>query len=624
MVRKNSQKKPNKQTKAKNPNNLKIILFIGVLIILLVILSIVIGKDLTGYAAKAKITYINCSETDSGKNIYVAGSLTAQDNQGNITDYTDSCQNKIVKKKTKNGTIETTIVGVLESYCNKKVPVQTWYQCKSGVCENGACTRLCSDTDAKSEIPNGYNINITGTMTFQNQVKVDACNPKKANVLHEWYCDLKNDVSKQQPVKCSLGCKDGACVQPYTPPAPCKETDNGKDTTLKGVLTYETKDYTDICANEYAISIPKSGKLKITYLGSSASLVSGFFMDSDTEPIEIFKENKKLAQNTVWETTYKQGDKLNFFIRVYGNPWGIGTYDHYAIGQLDPWTNKSYAIITQISDVKWKIGFEDLPGNYQMHGKGAILHSDWDFNDEVVEIELIAPDGGWVDENPEACTGTKTATSVLEYYCENQTKKCEFIECPLGCQDGACKQPVETCSDSDGKKNFDTIGTCTDSTGTYNDGCSTNYIQKDYYCESDKCTISTKSCPAGSVCNDGKCEYVPTTCDATAYTYKVGDSYYLALDLVGTCNEDIVVGYSECKCPTNIVDTLGGTQYDGYCTEDASVSSQSHLGCHLCVSKAMTFTAGNYAARKAFDFASCGTSQIDLMDRTSTVGLKFT
>ncbi|MDD5331816.1 MAG: hypothetical protein PHE43_03270, partial [Candidatus Nanoarchaeia archaeon] len=64
-------------------------------------------------------------------------------------------------------------------------------------------------------------------------------------------------------------------------------------------------------------------------------------------------------------------------------------------------------------------------------------------------------------------------------------------------------------------------------------------------------------------------------------------------------------------------------------SQDSSYSRASHATnvtsmTNMNVSKAMTFTAGNYAARKAFDFASCGTSQIDLMDRTSTVGLKFT
>ncbi|MDD5254101.1 MAG: hypothetical protein PHG05_03280 [Candidatus Nanoarchaeia archaeon] len=402
----------------------------------------------------------------------------------------------------------------------------------------------------------------------------------------------------------------------------CEETDNGKNVNLKGNLTYKGNEYIDVCGKDYAISIPRTGKLKITYLGSSAELVSGFFMDADPEPVEIFPENKKIAQNTIWETVYHQGDKLNFFIRVYGNKWGIGIYDHYAEGQLDPYTNKSYGIVTQLSDTKWRIGFEDLPGEYIRNNKKQ--YSDWDYNDEVVEIEIVAPDGGWIDENPEACTGTKTDTSVLEYYCENITKKCEFIECPLGCEDGACKQPeTPVCIDSDGKKNFDTIGTCKDSTGTYNDGCSTNYIQKDYYCENNLCSIATKSCPAGSVCKNGKCGYTNTNCDATAYTYKVGDSYYIGLDIAGSCNEDITVGYAECKCPNYVVDTLGGTQYNGYCTQDAAISGQEHLGCHLCVSKAMTFKAGDYSARKAFDFASCGTSQIDLLERISTIGLKF-
>ncbi|MDD5178270.1 MAG: hypothetical protein PHT54_03260 [Candidatus Nanoarchaeia archaeon] len=615
-ARKNSNPRPTHNKKL----SFKTFAFFGILVIILVALALVFGENIAGSAVAKKEVPVNCTDTDLGTNVFEKGTVQTTLKNGTITTYTDECKNNTVKKKI--------VVGVLENYCKKTEYKSGWIQCQSGVCENGACTRRCSDTDATIEYPNGFNIYSKGTVTFQKQVKEDYCNNKNKKLLHEWYCDLKTDTSKQQPVKCTLGCENGVCKQPYVPPAPCAETDNGKNAELKGTLTFESKNYVDICADEYAISVPKTGKLKITYLGSSAELVSGFFMDADPAPIEIFPENKKIAQNTVWETVYNQGDKLNFFIRVYGDKWGIGVYDHYAVGQLDPYTNKPYAVVTQISDVKWRLGFEDLPGQYTRNNKKQ--YSDWDYNDEVVEIEIVAPEGGWTNENPESCTGTKTSTSVLEYYCENITKKCEFIECPLGCEDGACKKDEPAvCTDSDGKKNFDTIGTCTDSTGTYNDGCSGS-IQTDYYCESGKCVVASKVCPLASSCSGEKCVKDTTTCDVSPYVYKnSANTYCMKLDIVGTCSDTITVGYNWCTCTGQSVTqediTNANTgQYDGYCTQDAAQTNTAALGCANCKSGSQIFKPGEYGKEICFFVQpNCGTTQVDLMSSFSTAGLKF-
>jgi hypothetical protein len=852
MIKKGRKNSNPRSTQKKKPS-FKTFAFFGVLVIILVILAIVFGKSIAGSAVAKKVAPkvvpLNCTDTDLGANVFEKGTTEITLLDGQKTTYVDECKNNTVKKKI--------VAGVLEHYCQKTEHQEGWVQCQSGICEDGACTRRCSDTDATTEYPNGFNIYLKGTVKFQNQVKEDYCNNKNKNLLHEWYCDLKTDTSKQQPVKCSLSCGDGVCLQPkpvecnnqvknmgltirYDPTADlsdscsgcstltsvksiyiyssldnslmvnkglldeingdatdketdkiwisdinpstgipeisklhiyyednnkvqyagvillpqknrfaqimsnegvnaelylwestikkikdklkldiqtyqsknssnselieiswmrnkgiaslgrtragadteeltwqgltigdraedfttlssiviekpkihgssdevllwipicdssspstesCEETDNGKNPEIKGNLIYKGNEYTDICANEYAISVPKTGKLKITYLGSEASLISGFFMDADPEPIEIFPENKKMAQNTVWETVYNQGDKLNFFIRVYGDKWGIGVYDHYATGQLDPYTGKQYGVITQLSDTKWRIGFEDLPGDYRMNGKGTVQHSDWDYNDEVVEIEIVAPDGGWINENPELCTGTKTSTSVLEYYCENIIKKCEFIECSLGCEDGACKKAEPAiCTDSDGKKNFDTIGTCTDSTGTYNDGCS-GKTQTDYYCESDKCVAANKACPLANSCSGGKCVKDTTTCDVSPYVYEnAANTYCMKLDIVGTCSDAITVGYNWCTCTGNAVTQADLTnantgQYNGYCTQDAAQTNTAALGCGNCKSASQIFKPGEYGKEICFFVQpNCGTTQVDLISSFSTTGLKF-
>jgi hypothetical protein len=161
-----------------------------------------------------------------------------------------------------------------------------------------------------------------------------------------------------------------------------------------------------------ALVIPQAGRLKVTYLLSNAGLCSGFFMEGEDGPIEIFAENRAMDQNTTVERIYNAGDRLNFFIRTYGSAWGIGDYDHYAVGQTDSFTGKPFCIITQINDTKWRYEFEDLPGRYYCWG--GWQNADWDYDDEVVEIELIPPTENETVEGDSPAGGDPVTTELTE------------------------------------------------------------------------------------------------------------------------------------------------------------------------------------------------------------------
>jgi hypothetical protein len=68
------------------------------------------------------------------------------------------------------------------------------------------------------------------------------------------------------------------------------------------------------------------------------------------------------------------------------------------------------------------------------------------------------------------CDNSFANMNMREYYCdENGNVQSTQFNCPNGCSDGACIK--ESCSDSDGGVNPYISGYCTDSRGTFYDGC---------------------------------------------------------------------------------------------------------------------------------------------------------
>ncbi|MEM4254941.1 MAG: hypothetical protein QXR53_01270 [Candidatus Norongarragalinales archaeon] len=109
------------------------------------------------------------------------------------------------------------------------------------------------------------------------------------------------------------------------------------------------------------------------------------------------------------------------------------------------------------------------------------------------------------------CSGS---TKLIEYYCtEEKVLKKNVLECNGGsCEDGACV-PVPTvaeCSDTDGGRDYETSGVCSDSSGSYPDSCAESSVVE-YYCESGYCKTIVSPC---SQCSENACsksELVPTS-----------------------------------------------------------------------------------------------------------------
>lgn len=110
-------------------------------------------------------------------------------------------------------------------------------------------------------------------------------------------------------------------------------------------------------------------RIQVTLLEASAGLDSDIYLAQPVEERLIRHSLKHVGK--VAQTDVISGETVSFFIRVNGEPWGIGVYDHYS--------NSSFARVSMIDAYTYRIGFEDLPVDL----------ADWDFNDVVLLVEFI-------------------------------------------------------------------------------------------------------------------------------------------------------------------------------------------------------------------------------------------
>ncbi len=109
------------------------------------------------------------------------------------------------------------------------------------------------------------------------------------------------------------------------------------------------------------------------------------------------------------------------------------------------------------------------------------------------------------------CEGS---TKTTEYSCTgDKVLKKEIVECKGGsCENGACvpKPTVAECSDSDGGRDYETAGICSDSTGSYPDSCAESSVVE-YYCDAGYCKTIVSPC---SQCAKNAClksAFLPTS-----------------------------------------------------------------------------------------------------------------
>ncbi len=176
-----------------------------------------------GYACMAgACVKTPCQDTDNGKDANVRGTVTSPG-----TSASDEC---------------TGSYSVKEYYCSGDAAKSEDIACGDGMqCVSGACIEAaCVDSDG------GKDALKSGTVTKGQDTFQDACSGSTA--VKEYYCSAKNVQSEVLPCGSGFVCQDDKCLKEV-----CTDSDNGKDTSVKGTASYQNKTGTDSCYSSTAV-----------------------------------------------------------------------------------------------------------------------------------------------------------------------------------------------------------------------------------------------------------------------------------------------------------------------------------------------------------------------------------
>lgn len=162
----------------------------------------------------------------------------------------------------------------------------------------------------------------------------------------------------------------------------------GGNSTIYGALV--------LLQGSAAFQMPVTGTLRLSYLYSSAGLKSAVHIHPHGQSdVEVFAKgsNRNGDLFEPWEVQYEAGQQMNFFIRVYYRGSNTPAYDHYARGHESS-AGIPYATVDRLTDLSWQLNFEDID-EYINSGFGTNI--DWDYNDQVVQVEVIPSDTAAVE-----------------------------------------------------------------------------------------------------------------------------------------------------------------------------------------------------------------------------------
>lgn len=174
-------------------------------------------------------------------------------------------------------------------------------------------------------------------------------------------------------------------------------------------------------------------------------------------------------------------------------------------------------------------------------------------------VEIAKDSGGYA---PQYCTNTCASN-----YNQKPYPDCSCYAAPSNPNQPA-PQPVNSCTDSDGKDTY-TVGTTTHVVNSvsniYHDSCVDNWNVKEYYCDGIVLNSVTAVCNQG--CQDGKCLKIIGTCSDT----DGGDNIYVRGTVSGLTNDNPQKSYSETdECCVDgtcmlehscVADSYGGNTY---------------------------------------------------------------
>lgn len=184
-----------------------------------------------------------CSDTDGGKDIFTAGTVT--DRGARLG---DSCVN--------DATVE-------ERFCESNTAKTESLPCPAGyACSSGKCAVVpCTDTDG------GAKEETYGTASAGGQSRNDTC--ADGTTVREAYCEGGQALTRDIACGSNEECRDGVCAEII-----CSDTDGGKDTSKAGKVTHGTESGSDSCSGtsvkEYFC---ESGQMKSEVLSCDSGYI---------------------------------------------------------------------------------------------------------------------------------------------------------------------------------------------------------------------------------------------------------------------------------------------------------------------------------------------------------------
>ncbi len=274
---------------------------------------------------------------------------------------------------------------------------------------------------------------------------------------------------------------EGACI-------PCKDTDGGKNATVRGEVSAEGGNYTDYCivfesVEEYFCNGMLAGKETV----------------SCSEGYECRNGACVLKMPPIPEADCKDSDGSDAYTAGHVNASG-NTYEDECVDFKK--VKEYYCDQGARSE-----GIECAPGYGCENGKCVRVSgncTDTDSGDDIyTEGKIVFKKDLVSAEYLDKCVDGNT---VREYYCTLTGFVGKDVDCPAGfrCVQASCREDL--CTDTDGGYFIFMQGGTNKGDVLKRDSCTGPDTGMEYYCDENKIVNATFTCPTGYLCRDGRCE----------------------------------------------------------------------------------------------------------------------
>jgi hypothetical protein len=510
----------------------------------------------------APATGTSCEEND-GYGYMGKGSVVV-DNNGNITEFHDSCYDS---------------EWVIDYICSPKgaVAVAERRQCPERfTCSDGACikkpdseiTQSCVGPKDDSEIYT-QNTQTYSLMGITSSYK-DFCS--NSSLYVKLWCD--GDIARITPGECpsDYSCSEGACIPELGDKTYILifswlfQTDGSKDFSggngiEEGYALLEAKsDYKGFSFKDMVVRLGDEDFYLLIENGDTAKLWAN---NGNGGLVDLGKKNIRDVTNAP-----ESGYEISGIPVVLGHVYAVKTQDGSNYGLIKPYmfevrniTNgrsfckdteqgkdiykKGYVTVGHLNGQSTTVdscidkttvgehicaGFahsvpylKNCPSGFvcsdgacveNTQSEPSVQCSDTDAYDVFTKGAVEEIQGSSKQNKVDYCTN---AYRLVEYFCPSSTSSLSSKEISCGdgyyCSDGACKRNIKTCTDSVGRQDIDGRNEAhvTDfgHSYIYGDSCMDDYIARKYWCSGNELNSEDIKCPADSVCKYGRCKEPP-------------------------------------------------------------------------------------------------------------------